>query len=193
MIHPQTEVRLVSAAVGRGVVATALLPRGTIVWIRDPLDAGWPIAEVTNWPDAYRALLYQTCFVLGGEVVQPWDHARLMNHSCEPTCGGTEHGFEVALRDIAPGEPLSNDYHGFGLPGEPPFECTCGAASCRGRHVFHAPEAIRRRHARNLATALADVQRVPQPLADLLRPGQLERALASSADRAHAVSRLAFE
>ena len=180
MIHPQTEVQLFSSEVGHGVVAAAPLPRGTIVWVRDPLDAGWPIDEVMRWPEAYRPFLYQTCFVVGGEVVQPWDHARYMNHSCEPNCAGTEHGFEVALRDIAPGEPLLNDYDGFGLPGEPPFACLCGAAECRGRDVFQASADVRRRRVHALATALLDVRRVSQPLADLLQPGDLERALARS-------------
>lgn len=178
MIHPRTEVRAVSLEVGLGVVATALLPRGTIVWVRDPLDGGWRIEDVMIWPEAYRPLLYQTCFVLGAEVVQPWDHARYMNHSCDPSCAGTEHGFEVALREIAPGEPLTNDYDGFALRGEPPFLCTCGAPSCRGRDVFQAPAAARQRRADDLVHALADVTRVPQPLATLLQPGQLDRAVA---------------
>jgi hypothetical protein len=181
MIHPQTEVRLFSSPLGRGVVATAPLPLGTVVWVRDPLDAGWAVDEVMRWPEVYRPLLHRTCLVIGDEVVQPWDDARYMNHSCEPSCGGTVFGFEVALHDIAPGEPLTNDYDGFGLPGEPSFPCRCGAASCRGEDVFHAPDTARRHLAEALTRALAAVHCVPQPLTDLLHSGRLERAIASVA------------
>jgi uncharacterized protein len=180
MIHPHTELRLCSPEVGQSVVATAPLPRGTIVWVRDPLDACWPVAEVMGWPEAYRPLLYRTCFVIGSVVVQPWDHARNMNHSCDASCAGTEFGFEVAVRDIGPGEPLTNDYTGFGLPGEPPFLCRCGAPACRGRDVFEAPAAVRQRLSEKFATALHDLPRTPQPLAELLQPGQIERALATA-------------
>jgi hypothetical protein len=179
VIHPHTEVRDQPAPLGRGVVATAFLPRGTIVWVRDPLDAGWSVDDVMRWPEVYRPVLYRTCLVIGTEVVQPWDDARYKNHSCEPSCGGTASGFEVALRDIAPGEALTNDYDGFGLPGEPPFPCRCGVASCRGQHVFSASEADRRRQARQLALALDAVRLVPQPLAGLLSPQQIESAIAS--------------
>ena len=38
MLHPDTELRVVSADIGFGVFATALIPKGTIVYIKDPLE-----------------------------------------------------------------------------------------------------------------------------------------------------------
>lgn len=36
MMHPDTRLVFVSEAQGLGVVATAFLPMGTILWVRDP-------------------------------------------------------------------------------------------------------------------------------------------------------------
>lgn len=37
-MHPDTEIRHLSEEVGVGVFATKLIPKGTIVWIKDELD-----------------------------------------------------------------------------------------------------------------------------------------------------------
>ena len=36
-----------------------------------------------------------------GTFILLWDHARYMNHSCDPNCAGTGHDFEVATRTIS--------------------------------------------------------------------------------------------
>ena len=64
--------------------------------------------------------------------------SRFINHSCDPNCelvrwnvkGYTRIGI-FALRDIAPGEPLSYDYQ-FDTQEQNTFKCACGKASCRG-------------------------------------------------------------
>lgn len=183
MMHPATDVRFISAALGRGVIATAPLPRGTVIWVLDPLDASWPVAEVMSWPDVYRPLLSRTCFMSEGLVVQPWDHARYMNHACEPNCGGHDQRFRVALRDISSGEQLTEDYDGFGLPNEPSFACACGAAACRGRDVFQSSAGARQLLRRACLEALADARCLPQPLAEFLQPGLLDQWLASDGAR----------
>ena len=103
-------------------------------------------------------------------MVQPWDHARYVNHSCDPNCGGTDHCFEVALRDIAPGEQITEDYDGYSLPNEPPFLCVCGARDCRGLNAARASASARESLARKVQAALRDVSHVAQPLADLINP-----------------------
>ena len=79
-----------------------------------------------------------------GNTILCWDHARFMNHSCEPNCEaetveGTT-GTRVyinALRDIAEGEELTYNYgltlderHTKKLKSQ--FACHCGSATCRG-------------------------------------------------------------
>ena len=49
MIHPDTELRFINREIGFGVVATRLIRRGTIIWVRDELDQVLP---PPSWPDS---------------------------------------------------------------------------------------------------------------------------------------------
>ena len=40
MIHPATELRWVGSSIGYGVFATAVIPRGTIVYVKDEATVG---------------------------------------------------------------------------------------------------------------------------------------------------------
>ena len=182
MMHPDTAVAHVAQGVGMGVFATRPIPRGTITWMLDPLDGSWPLEAVTLWPPAYREVVYRTCFRIDSRVVQPWDHARLMNHSCAANCGGTDHGFELALRDIAEGEELTNDYALFALPDDAPFSCRCGAKTCRGDKLFEIDSARVEASRLVFAQALAAIRDVPQPLARLVRPDDHELLLCGRTD-----------
>ena len=53
------------------------------------------------------------------------------NHSCDPNTG--YRGLDViALRDIPPGQELTLDYETFCNEDMAPFQCACGAPTCRG-------------------------------------------------------------
>jgi hypothetical protein len=52
-----------------------------------------------------------------------------VNHSCDPNCLSAGYDFEIALRDIAAGDELTDDYGSLNL--EYDFECRCGSARCR--------------------------------------------------------------
>jgi hypothetical protein len=58
-----------------------------------------------------------------------WDLARFLNHSCEANCIAAGYEFEVAVRDIQPGEELTDDYGTMNLTES--FPCACGKARCR--------------------------------------------------------------
>ena len=45
-----------------------------------------------------------------GNYVLCWDHARFVNHSFKANCLSTAYDFEIAIRDIRPGEQLTDDY-----------------------------------------------------------------------------------
>lgn len=182
MIHPDTRVVVVSGDVGKGVVAARPLPRGTVIWVRDALDASWPLDEVSTWPDVYKELLHRTCLCVGGRVVQPWDHGRLMNHSCAPNCAGTEHGFELTLTDVAEGEQLTNDYALFALPDDEPFICRCGAPTCRGARPYAVTARERDANRKAFLAALAAAPGVTQALATLLPDGAFASATRASAE-----------
>src|SRR5262249_35167952 len=58
-----------------------------------------------------------------------WDHGRFVNHSCEPSCRSTGFDLEIAVRDILPGEQLTDDYGSLNVDYE--FACSCGSTQCR--------------------------------------------------------------
>lgn len=69
-------------------------------------------------------------FLLGPADREPGD---AVNHSCEPNCGMGGAAQVVAMRDIAPGEPITFDYAMADGSDYDEFDCACGASSCRGR------------------------------------------------------------
>ena len=111
MIHPKTELRFISNDIGHGVVATAFIPAGTITWALDNLDREFS-------PDTFKGMdaLYQNILETytfrnnNGNLVLCWDNGRYVNHSFNSNCLSTAYDFEIAVRDIHPGEQLTDDY-----------------------------------------------------------------------------------
>jgi hypothetical protein len=111
MMHPNTRVQFISDEVGHGVVATAFIPKGTITWVQDPLDQVFSAERRATLPEKTRALLEYFAFKNAkDEMILCWDHARYVNHSFKSNCLSTAYDFEVAIRDIHPGEQLTDDY-----------------------------------------------------------------------------------
>lgn len=130
MIHPDTELRLSNPQIGLGVFATRLIPKGTLTWVRDRLDQAFAPPAVAQLPSSYHDVLLKYSFIDGrGHFVLCWDHARFVNHSCDPTCRSAGYDFEIAVRDIKPGEELTDDYGSLNL--EWGFDCSCGLRACR--------------------------------------------------------------
>lgn len=111
MMHPDTELRFINAEIGYGVVATRDIPKGTITWAQDLLDRTFTIEEVAAFGPAYYDVLDRYCFRNQlGHWVLCWDHARFVNHSFNSNCITTAYNFEIAVRDIAAGEEVTDDY-----------------------------------------------------------------------------------
>jgi uncharacterized protein len=111
MIHPHTELRFISEEKGYGVVATQFIPRGTITWAFDPLDRIFNEAQLHKLPPTFRDILHKYCYRdHEGQYVLCWDHARFVNHSFQSNCISTAYNLELAVRDIYPGEELTDDY-----------------------------------------------------------------------------------
>src|SRR5580693_3958593 len=101
MIHPDTELRHINDKVGYGVVATHLIPRGTITWTGDVLDQKFqPPFRQTLDPTLRELFDKYTYLNAAGESVLCWDHARFINHPCDATSLSTGFDFEIAVRDI---------------------------------------------------------------------------------------------
>ncbi|NUQ81377.1 MAG: SET domain-containing protein-lysine N-methyltransferase [Bacteroidetes bacterium] len=168
MIHPSTRLQFISQAVGFGVVATERIPKGTVTWVQDPLDRVFSPDEIRTLPEAVLPGLDRFTFRNSeGDLVLCWDTARYMNHSCSPTCMGTDYGFELAVRDILPGEELSVDYASFHMAENDEFQCLCGAPGCRGFILQKDVTVLADQWSDQFLKACSAARSVPQPLLSL--------------------------
>lgn len=104
-----------------GVVATKLIPRGTITWVQDDLDQIFTREKMANLNPNIKKYLDTYSFTnKNGEMILCSDNGKFVNHSFKPSCFSTPYDFEIAIRDIHPGEELTDDY-GY-LNVEKPFE-----------------------------------------------------------------------
>lgn len=111
MIHPNTEVRFINEIIGYGVVAKKHIPKGTITWVQDPLDSIYQPKDLRKFSKAVREIIDTYSFRNNkGEYILCWDIAKYVNHSFNSNCLTTAYDFEIAIRDIEPGEQLTDDY-----------------------------------------------------------------------------------
>lgn len=111
MIHPKTELKFISNEIGYGVVATEFIPAGTITWALDDLDREFTPAKLKKMNPLYQNILETYCYRNNkGNFVLCWDYGRYVNHSFKSNCLSTAYDFEIAIRDIQPGEELTDDY-----------------------------------------------------------------------------------
>lgn len=140
VIHPSTRVARVSDVVGDGVFATVRIPKGTIVWTQDALDRIYPLEESRRLEPAIFSLLDRYAHINEkGHYVLCWDSGKLINHSCDPSLRGVGTWFQVARRDIHPGEEITCDYAECNLQRQ--LRCHCPGVACRG--AVHADDLLR--------------------------------------------------
>jgi len=111
MIHPHTQLQFINPQIGYGVVATSFIPKGTITWIFDPLDQVFTPGEIKKLAPVFQDKLNTYTYRdHEGNFILCWDHSRFVNHSFHSNCISTAYNFELAVRDIQPGEELTDDY-----------------------------------------------------------------------------------
>jgi uncharacterized protein len=122
MMHPHTELRFINESIGYGVFATKLIPQGTITWILDDLDQAFDESYIASLDAVRRDRLIKYSYRdERGLYILCWDIARYVNHSFNSSCIATPYKFELAARDIYPGDELTDDYGYFNL--DKPFYC----------------------------------------------------------------------
>lgn len=178
MIHPHTELRYSGPHIGWGVFATRPIPRGTITWALDVLDRRFTDEDLATLPAYARQQLDTYSYVdARGRHVLCWDHARFVNHSCAANCLSVGYEFELAIRDIAAGEELFDDY-GTLNPSEP-FPCRCGTRDCRGQVLPDDKLRLGETWNRSAREAFFLMRTVDQPLWEVLcERAEIEAALA---------------
>lgn len=124
MIHPHTQLRYISDAIGYGMFAARDMPMGTLTYVRDPFERLFSQAEFAAMPDLQRDLIDRYCYTdRHGNLVLSWDHSKHVNHHCQSNTLHTAFGFEIAVRDIAAGEEITTDYGLFNIQETLPITC----------------------------------------------------------------------
>jgi hypothetical protein len=178
MLHPDVELRYLHAEIGYGLIAKRFIPRGTITWAMCELEQVFSPAAYAKLPQAYRPYLEKYAYATSsGDHILCCDFGRYMNHSCEPnslTLPDAE--IEVAVRDILPGDQITDDYGTLNL--EVDLHCLCGTPECRG--VVRGDDLLRYQEQwESVAhSALAVAAGVDQPLAPFVPEGLEERIAA---------------
>jgi uncharacterized protein len=176
MIHPHTELRFISDKIGYGVVATKLIPKGTITWALDKLDRIFTQEQIRAMDPLYQHVLdiYSYRNPEGNHILC-WDNARFVNHSSNSNCVTTAYEFEIAIRDILPGEQLTDDYGYLNL--EEPFEVVPEPGT--DRNIIYPDDLIRYYHVwdEDLLAAFPHILSVDQPLFKILDLSTREKAI----------------
>lgn len=169
MIHPHTELRYINEQMGFGVFATQFIPKGTITWALDELDQ---ILEPNylDTVDKYKGEIIKKYAYRNqdGKFVLCWDLGRYVNHSFHANCMGTAYEFEIAIRDIYPGEQLTDDYGTLNI--DEPFECNLEEGT--ERRVVYPDDLLTyyEEWDQQVLSALKHFFEVEQQLIHLLRP-----------------------
>lgn len=179
MIHPNTELKFINPDIGYGVVATDFIPKGTITWTFDKLDRVFTPHDLSHLDPLYLEILEKYTFRDNkGNHILCWDNARYVNHSFQPSCITTAYDFELAVRDIYPGEELTDDY-GF-LNVTQPFHCL--PEDNTSRQVV-MPDDLLHYHQEwddKLLSAFDFFNKVEQPLQNFLSPDIYQKAVSIS-------------
>lgn len=166
MIHPDTEIRYINAEKGYGVIAKKLIPKGTITWVLDKLDREFSLIEIDQMEPIYKDIIGTYTFRNNkGGFVLCWDNGRYVNHSFNSNCITTAYDFEIAIRDIQPGEELTDDYGYLNITE--PFDAL--DESDERKTVY--PDDLLKYHElwdNKLSAAFPNIIKVEQPLKSLL-------------------------
>lgn len=163
MMHPHTELRLINPEIGYGVFATAFIPTGTLVYVKDELEIEIPLAQYKQISPVYRQIIDKYAFIdEQGTRVLSWDHAKYVNHCCQCNTMSTGYGFEIAIRDIQPGEQITDEYGMFNM--EHDLELSCSQPNCRRRVTNHDFDLYYPQWDEQIRHALASLRQVSQPL-----------------------------
>lgn len=167
MIHPHTELRLINDTVGYGVFANKPIPKGTIVYVKDSMEIEVsPTQYLLYQPEMQKVIEKYSYIDERGFRIISWDFGKYVNHCCNCNCISTGYGFEVAIRDIATGEQITDEYGIFNLQEEMILEC--GFENCRKKIKPDDFDIYYREWDEKIKLALPELHSVEQPLLPFL-------------------------
>ena len=174
MIHPHTELRRIDPIMGYGVFATTLIPKGTIVFVKDPFDIEVTLEQFNSMDDLLKVQTERYSYIdERGIRIVSWDMAKYVNHRCDCNTISTGYGFEIALKDIQPGEEISDEYGLFNITE--PMTLTCACPNCRRQLKPDDIDTYYQEWDQKIQDSLSQVLTVNQPLWSLLDSDTVEQ------------------
>ncbi|UWU83259.1 SET domain-containing protein [Bradyrhizobium yuanmingense] len=104
---------------GIGLFSATLLPKGSLIWIHNPIvDIAVTAEQYAALDPTFQALLDKHAYprdykANDGVIEYNADNARFMNHSSQPNTCQDNHCRIVTARDVQSGEELTCDYLSF--------------------------------------------------------------------------------
>jgi len=167
MMHPHSALRYIDDTIGHGVFATQPIAKGTIVYVKDVLETIIPNNSALIDDPRYQAIVNKYTYIEpNGDRVLSWDIARFVNHSCNCNTLSTGFGFEIAIRDIAEGEEITDDYGMHNCLDL--MRCGCQSDNCRHEVGFGDYNTCTKHWDRLVLPALLLASTVTQPLLSYL-------------------------
>lgn len=167
MIHPHSELRIINEDIGCGVFATHFIPKGTITYVRDPLEIELSQTSYELLEPRYQAIADKYSYVdeYGTRIIS-WDHAKYVNHCCDCNTISTGYGFEIAIKDIKEGDEITDEYGLFNMKQEMTLSCAC--RNCRKVLTPFDVDIYYAAWDRKIKRAIRELRHVAQPLMSFL-------------------------
>jgi len=163
MIHPKTTLKWINDEIGYGVFATEFIPKGSIVYTKDPFEILLSPEMYTNLEVPFREMADKYSYIdENGVRIISWDIARYVNHRCDCNTMSTGYGFEIAIKDIQEGDEITDEYGMFNLDIE--MSVSCGCYNCRGTITGEDIFLYHKEWDEKVSDALMSFTAVEQPL-----------------------------
>ncbi len=177
MIHPHTRLHHINDVIGYGVFATEFIPKGTITYVKDALEPEVSPEEYARHPPDMQEVIEKYSYIdERGYRIISWDFGKYVNHCCHCNTMSTGYGFEIAIRDIQPGEELTDEYGIFNITS--PLELECKYADCRGKVCQQDFDHYYKDWDEQLQPAIEMLNNVDQPLLNFLNKKTLREVRA---------------
>jgi hypothetical protein len=173
MMHPDTEIKYIDDTVGYGVFAKKMIPAGSITYVKDSLEIEISPTDFAKHSQVMQDTIEKYSYIdQNGYRIISWDFAKYVNHCCNCNSMSTGYGFEIALRDIYPGEQITDEYGLFNVKQD--IKLICDQPHCRKNLREDDLDTYYQDWDGQIKKALGKFNEVNQPLKPFIDPNTAE-------------------
>jgi hypothetical protein len=172
-MHPDTEIKYIDDTVGYGVFAKKMIPAGSITYVKDSLEIEISPTDFAKHSQVMQDTIEKYSYIdQNGYRIISWDFAKYVNHCCNCNSMSTGYGFEIALRDIYPGEQITDEYGLFNVKQD--IKLICDQPHCRKNLREDDLDTYYQDWDGKIKKALGKFNEVNQPLKPFIDPNTAE-------------------